>query len=78
MQPQRRYQSSPMYGFMPTQKDDRETVTKAVNTFREGVKQVKMQSKLLTFTVITNSVSLSSEGYDRLSEAHFFNGHTTK
>jgi DHA3 family tetracycline resistance protein-like MFS transporter len=42
-----------------------------VTTFKQGINLARVQPVLLTFAIISIFVGLYSEGYDRLSEAHF-------
>jgi DHA3 family tetracycline resistance protein-like MFS transporter len=65
--------------FMPEDGFSRTPVTKLntwkemTSTFKQGVNLARSKPILLTFTVIAIIVGLYSEGYDRLSEAHFIN-----
>jgi DHA3 family tetracycline resistance protein-like MFS transporter len=61
----------PETGFTRTPKDQRENWRQMTSTFMEGIKLAKSKTILLTFVVIAIFVGLYSEGYDRLSEAHF-------
>jgi DHA3 family tetracycline resistance protein-like MFS transporter len=63
----------PETGFTPADKDETETWDKAIDTFRGGIQLALGKPILLTFALIAVFVGLYSEGYDRLSEAHFIN-----
>jgi DHA3 family tetracycline resistance protein-like MFS transporter len=57
--------------FIPTPREKRDTFQQMVTTFKQGINLARVQPVLLTFAIISIFVGLYSEGYDRLSEAHF-------
>ena len=61
----------PETGFVRTPKEERETWKAMTGTFKAGLTLARLKPVLLTFAVISIFVGLYSEGYDRLSEAHF-------
>ena len=61
----------PETGFERKPAEERSTWQEMVATFRSGVQLAKMRPILLTFALISIFVGLYSEGYDRLTEAHF-------
>ncbi len=61
----------PETGFRPTPRPDRNTWQKMSDTFVQGAGQVRRRPLLLTIMGITLFLGLSSEGIDRLQEAHF-------
>ncbi len=61
----------PEEGFTRTPKEERENWKEMVTTFKGGINLARAKPVLLTFAVIAIFVGLYSEGYDRLSEAHF-------
>ena len=61
----------PEDGFTHTPKEERETWKEMVTTFKGGINLARAKPILLTFALIAIFVGLYSEGYDRLSEAHF-------
>jgi DHA3 family tetracycline resistance protein-like MFS transporter len=61
----------PENGFNRTDNGERETWKEMIGTFKAGINQVQKKPILLTFAVIAIFVGLYSEGYDRLTEAHF-------
>ena len=61
----------PEDGFQPTPKDERETWHETVATLKGGIQLARLKPILMTFAAIAIFVGLYSEGYDRLSEAHF-------
>ncbi|MFC1997341.1 MFS transporter [Chloroflexota bacterium] len=61
----------PEEGFTRTPKEERENWKEMVTTFKSGINLARAKPVLLTFAVIAIFVGLYSEGYDRLSEAHF-------
>jgi len=63
----------PETGFTRTPKEERETWGAMKETFKTGINLARLRPVLLTFAVISIFVGLYSEGYDRLSEAHFLN-----
>lgn len=60
----------PEDGFTHTPKEA-ETWKEMVTTFKGGINLARAKPILLTFALIAIFVGLYSEGYDRLSEAHF-------
>ena len=66
----------PEHGFNPTARGERETWKAMRNTAREGFNQIRASRVLVLFLVITAFLGLYSEGYDRLSEAHFLENMT--
>jgi len=66
-----RWLTMPETGFQRTPKEERETWKEMVTTFRSGINLARAKPILMTFAVIAIFVGLYSEGYDRLSEAHF-------
>ena len=61
----------PEENFTRIPKEERENWKAMVTTFKSGINLARAKSILLTFAVIAIFVGLYSEGYDRLSEAHF-------
>ncbi|MGB3717673.1 MAG: MFS transporter [Candidatus Promineifilaceae bacterium] len=61
----------PEIGFRPTPMPERNTYQKMVTTFREGVSLVRGRKLLTIILAIAAIYGLSSEGLDRLWEAHF-------
>ena len=61
----------PETGFTRTPKEERETWRAMKETFKAGINLTRLKPVLLTFAIISIFVGLYSEGYDRLSEAHF-------
>jgi len=61
----------PEQGFSRTPKEERENWKAIVTTLKSGINLARAKPILLTFAVIAIFVGLYSEGYDRLSEAHF-------
>ena len=61
----------PEEGFTRTPKEERENWKEVVTTFKSGINLARAKPVLLTFAMIAIFVGLYSEGYDRLSEAHF-------
>lgn len=66
-----RFLAMPETGFVPAPKEERNTFQEMIHTFRNGINLARMKPILLTFALISIFVGLYSEGYDRLSEAHF-------
>jgi len=66
-----RWLTMPETGFQRTPKDERETWTEMVTTFTSGINLARVKPILRTFAIIAIVLGLYSEGYDRLSEAHF-------
>ena len=61
----------PETGFVQKPVEERNTWREMVATFRSGIQLAKIKPILLTFALISIFVGLYSEGYDRLTEAHF-------
>jgi DHA3 family tetracycline resistance protein-like MFS transporter len=61
----------PENGFQPTPKEERQSWREMGNTLRTGLRLVRRSTVLLTIFSIELFYGLSSEGYDRLSTAHF-------
>jgi DHA3 family tetracycline resistance protein-like MFS transporter len=61
----------PEHGFQPTPKQERQSWREMGNTLRTGLRVVRRSTVLLTIFSIELFYGLSSEGYDRLSTAHF-------
>lgn len=61
----------PENNFKPSAPGDLNTFKKMVYTFKSGLKFVKSKSILMILFAVTLFYGLSSEGYDRLSNAHF-------
>ena len=61
----------PENNFKPSAPGDLNTFKKMVYTFKSGLKFVKSKSILMILLAVTLFYGLSSEGYDRLSNAHF-------
>jgi MFS transporter, DHA3 family, tetracycline resistance protein len=61
----------PEHGFQPTPKQERQSWREMGNTLRTGLRLVRRSTVLLTIFSIELFYGLSSEGYDRLSTAHF-------
>jgi len=61
----------PEEGFTRTPKEERENWKEVITTFKSGINLARAKPVLLTFAMIAIFVGLYSEGYDRLSEAHF-------
>lgn len=61
----------PENGFQPTPKEERQSWREMGNTLRTGLRLVRRSTVLLTIFSIELFYGLSSEGYDRLSAAHF-------
>lgn len=61
----------PENGFQPTPKEERQSWREMSNTLRTGLRLVRRSTVLLTIFSIELFYGLSSEGYDRLSTAHF-------
>ena len=57
--------------FKPSAPGDLNTFKKMVYTFKSGLKFVKSKSIIMILLAVTLFYGLSSEGYDRLSNAHF-------
>lgn len=60
----------PETGFAPTPRPERNSWGKMTDTFRDGVRVVRGRSMLMLILAITIFFGLSSEGWDRLREAH--------
>ena len=58
--------------FKPSAPGDLNTFKKMVYTLKSGLKFVKSKSIIMILLAVTLFYGLSSEGYDRLSNAHFF------
>src|SRR5579885_2123965 len=63
--------SMPEQGFRRIPKEERPSWRQIVDTFRAGLRLVRLQSMLLIMLAVQLFFGLSSEGYDRLSTAHF-------
>lgn len=61
----------PENNFKPSAPRDLNTFKKMVYTFKSGLKIVKSKSIIMILLAVTLFYGLSSEGYDRLSNAHF-------
>ena len=61
----------PENNFKPSAPGDLNTFKKMVYTFKSGLKCVKSKSIIMILLAVTLFYGLSSEGYDRLSNAHF-------
>ena len=61
----------PENNFKPAAPGDLNTFKKMVYTFKSGLKFVKSKSIIMILLAVTLFYGLSSEGYDRLSNAHF-------
>ncbi|NRT80057.1 tetracycline efflux MFS transporter TetA(P) [Clostridium beijerinckii] len=61
----------PENNFKPTAPDDLNTFKKMGYTFKSGLKFIKSKSIIMILLSVTLFYGLSSEGYDRLSNAHF-------
>ena len=61
----------PENNFKPSAPGDLNTFKKMVYTFKYGLKIVKSKSIIMILLAVTLFYGLSSEGYDRLSNAHF-------
>ena len=61
----------PENNFKPSAPGDLNTFNKMVYTFKSGLKFVKSKSIIMILLAVTLFYGLSSEGYDRLSNAHF-------
>ena len=62
----------PENNFKPSAPGDLNTFKKMVYTFKSGLKFVKSKSIIMILLAVTLFYGLSSEGYARLSNAHFF------
>ncbi len=58
-------------GFIHNSKEEQDTWGEMVSTFKNGINLARLKPILLTFALISIFVGLYSEGYDRLTEAHF-------
>ena len=61
----------PETGFQSRPKNQREAIEEMITTFKGGINLARVKPVLTTFAIIAVFVGLYSEGYDRLSEAHF-------
>ena len=61
----------PENNFTPSAPEDLNTFRKMGYTFKSGLKFVKSKSIMMILLSVTLFYGLSSEGYDRLSNAHF-------
>jgi DHA3 family tetracycline resistance protein-like MFS transporter len=61
----------PENGFRPTPKEERQSWRSLCTTFVEGIRLVRLRPMLITILSIELFYGLSSEGFDRLSTAHF-------
>ncbi|EOU1754278.1 tetracycline efflux MFS transporter TetA(P) [Clostridium perfringens] len=61
----------PENNFKPSAPGDLNTFKKMVYTFKSGLKIVKSKSIIMILLAVTLFYGLSSEGYDKLSNAHF-------
>ena len=57
-------------GFQPLPRDERGSWRTMGNTTREGMRAIRSRPILVTFLIIAVLFGMSSEGYDRLWEAH--------
>lgn len=61
----------PENGFQPTPKAERQSWRQMRTTFRDGLRAVRGRPVLITILLIALFYGLYSEGFDRLSAAHF-------
>lgn len=61
----------PESGFRPTPREERTTWQAMARTLTDGTRVVRRQPVLVTFLGIAALGGMASEGFDRLSEAHF-------
>ena len=61
----------PENNFKPSAPEDLNTFKKMGYTFKSGIKFIKSKSMIMILLSVTLFYGLSSEGYDRLSNAHF-------
>lgn len=61
----------PENGFQPAPQEARQSWREMSNTFRSGIRLVRLRSVLLTILFIELFYGLASEGFDRLSKAYF-------
>lgn len=66
----------PETGFAPTPRPERNSWGKMGDTFRDGLQVVRGRSTLMLILAITVFFGLSSEGWDRLREAHLLENFT--
>ena len=66
----------PENGFKTTPKEERETWQAMKDTVRAGFQHIRTSRVLVLFFIIVAFIGLYSEGYDRLSEAHFLQNFT--
>lgn len=66
-----RWLGMPETGFKPALAGERTTWGSMRDTLSAGIRMAKARRALLIFAIISIFVGLYSEGYDRLSEAHF-------
>lgn len=71
-----RFVAMPEIGFQRTPQEERDTWQEMVSTMKNGISLAGKKPVLLTFAIISIFVGLYSEGYDRLSEAHFIQSFT--
>lgn len=60
----------PETGFKPTPRGERTTWQAMTHTFTNGLKAVRVQPRLITFLLIAIFLGMTSEGFDRLGDAH--------
>jgi DHA3 family tetracycline resistance protein-like MFS transporter len=60
----------PETGFKPTPRGERTTWQAMGHTFKEGLAAVRVQPRLLMFLAIAVFLGMTSEGFDRLGDAH--------
>lgn len=68
--------SMPETGFRPMHREEREGFGAMKATFQAGTRVMRASPLLITFVVLSVFVGASSEGMDRLSEAHFLKSFT--
>ncbi|HCI82019.1 MAG TPA: MFS transporter [Ktedonobacter sp.] len=66
----------PEDGFQPTPKEDRQSWRQMGKTFRDGLRLVRIRPVLGLILLVGLFYGLSSEGFDRLSIAHFLSDFT--
>lgn len=65
------YRYMPENNFTPTERGDRTTWQSMTGTFRDGLRVIRRSPILMTMLGVSLIMGLSSEGVDRLWEAHF-------
>lgn len=61
----------PEHGFRPTPKEERQSWREMGRTLRNGINLIRLRTALLVVLFVELFHGLSSEGFDRLSTAHF-------